>query len=275
MADTIGELQGIRRITPKRGKTTRNRKKPIREYARGRYSSITNLLARRKPHGEGRRSGGCMLIPCCECRQQISDQAETCPHCGVRIKGAATNSINHGMPIFLALAVIGFALSLFTPRFLLTFPLMATLGLSTVSFFRKEKWRGGAITVFVGGIALMFVSGISNSPSPSPSPSPSHSNTANMETAVIEDWNWHADPKFGTGGTIKWNVSVRNKSNRNMKDVKVEFTTYDGSGKLVATTFAYVKAIPAGDVRSESSFADYYRNEKSATARVSEVWFAD
>jgi hypothetical protein len=70
-------------------------------------------------------------------------------------------------------------------------------------------------------------------------------NNQNLETAEIVDWNWSSDPDFGSNGAIKWNVQVRNKSAKPMSLVKVEFTTYDKAGKLIASDFTYVQAIPA------------------------------
>jgi hypothetical protein len=96
----------------------------------------------------------------------------------------------------------------------------------------------------------------------------------NLETAEIVDWNWSSDPDFGSNGAIKWNVQVRNKSAKPMSLVKVEFTTYDKAGKLIASDFTYVQAIPAGQSRSDESYADYHGTEDEAGVQVAEVTFA-
>jgi hypothetical protein len=101
------------------------------------------------------------------------------------------------------------------------------------------------------------------------------SRSSNLDAAEIVDFNWRKDPDFGTHGTIKWNVQVRNKSSKNIESVKVEFTTYDAAGKLVAATFAYVSAIPAGQIRAEDSYADLYKTEDNAKAIISEVNLAN
>src|SRR5581483_7616163 len=99
--------------------------------------------------------------------------------------------------------------------------------------------------------------------------------SSNLEAAEIAEWNWQEDRDFGTQGTIKWNVQIKNRSSRNIATVRVEFTTYDRSSKLVATTFTYVKAIPAGGMRAEASYADLYGTEDTASVRITSVRFAD
>jgi len=98
---------------------------------------------------------------------------------------------------------------------------------------------------------------------------------ANLDAAGIVGWNWRKDPNFGTHGVIKWNVEVQNKSTRNISSVRVEFTSYDKTGKLVASTFAYVHAIPPGQSRADQSFADLYGTEDRANVRIAEVTFAE
>ena len=103
---------------------------------------------------------------------------------------------------------------------------------------------------------------------------PGGGSSSNLAAAEIIGWNWRKDPSFGTKGTIKWNVQVRNKSSENISSVKVEFTTFDKSGKLVASTFTYVSAIPPSQTRSSESFADLYMTEDTATVQIADVRFS-
>jgi hypothetical protein len=214
-----------------------------------------------------------MLIECPECKREVSDQAVSCPHCGHPLK-ASTQEVPHApvkqrnAPIFLVLSAIALVLTLNTPRLLLFFPLMGTLGCAAISLFRKEKGWPGALIVLLLGIGLWALSEMPSTVSTSGLTS------ANLDAAEIVDFNWRKDPNFGTRGTIKWNVQVRNKSSQNISAAKVEFTTYDGAGKLVATTFTYVSAIPAGQTRATESYADLYGTERRANAVVADVRFA-
>jgi hypothetical protein len=171
-------------------------------------------------------------------------------------------------PIFLALSVIALVLMLNTPRLLLFFPLMGILGGATISLFRKERGWPGAVVVLLLGIGLWVLSEMPNTNSTT------GFNSSNLAAAEIVDFNWRKDPTFGTRGTIKWNVQVQNKSSQNISAAKVEFTTYDRSGKLVASTFTYVSAIPAGQTRTTESYADLYGTEQRANVVIADVRLA-
>jgi DNA-directed RNA polymerase subunit RPC12/RpoP len=215
-----------------------------------------------------------MLIKCPECNREISDQADNCPHCGHPINLAPkgppqVRNVDRNAPIFLVISVVALGLSLFTPRLLLFFPIMGTLGSAGVSIVRKEKGLAGSIIVIVLGLGLLV---LSESSLVAPG---SIGNASNLDAAEIVQSNWRKDPTFGTRGTIKWNVQVKNKSDHNISSVRVEFTTFDKAGALVATTFTYISAIPPGQNRSESSFADLYGTEERAALRITSVRFSN
>jgi len=215
-----------------------------------------------------------MLIECPECRKQVSDHAESCPHCRNPVKPPASEVRvevvvkKRRPPIFLLVAVIALILSVFTPRLLLFFPIMATLSSAAIALFRREKAPAAAVIVFVLGIGVLVVG---NSGSIAPQLG---TESADLSAAEITQWNWRKDPTFGTKGAIRWDVEVRNKSSKNLESVKVEFTTFDRNNKLIATTFSYVSAIPPGETRSDASFADIFGTEESATIKISGVRFA-
>jgi len=210
-----------------------------------------------------------MLITCPECNREISDQAQTCPHCGRPLKSASKSDhlvavATRRKPIFVIIAAGALVLSLFTPRLLLFFPLMTTFACAVTSLFRKETGRIGAVAVLVLGFCLLLLSETGGP----------NSRVA-TNAAEISNWNWRADPSFGNRGTIKWNVEVRNRSSRNIRNVRVEFSTYDSDGKPVGTTFTFVSAIPPGQTRADASYADLYRTEKTAAVKIVDVNFAD
>ena len=95
-----------------------------------------------------------------------------------------------------------------------------------------------------------------------------------MKAVELVSWNWRPDPSFGGKGTIHWNAQVRNVSDKYVENVRLELTTYDAAGHLVTTTFTFVSAIPTGEVRSEESYADYYRTEQRAAVQVTSVRFS-
>lgn len=215
-----------------------------------------------------------MLINCQECKREISDQAQSCPHCGhpVRPIETLTSVVSpapktekpRAAPIFLILGFLALLVGLDTPRILIFFPVMAAVGFSIIALFRREKAPALSVLVLLGGVGLWMLSGVvSVAPT-----------TLNLDAAEITSMNWRKDPSFGTRGTIKWNVEVRNKSAQNIGTAKVEFSTYDSGGNLVSSTFTYVRAIPAGQSRADNSYADLYGTEQRAQARITEVRFA-
>jgi hypothetical protein len=215
-----------------------------------------------------------MLVNCSECRKEISDQAESCPHCGHPLRKVASEppsgTQKDGAP-FLIFATIALVISLFSNQALV--PAMATIGFAAASLLRSEKWRPGAGIVLAVGIILFVAVATVQTPASTTAVTSSATRASRGHTDAVEiaDWNWLKDPNFGTRGTIKWNVQVRNKGSENIESVKVEFTTYDGTGKLIATTFTYVSAIPPGEVRASSSFADLYGTESRATTQIAGV----
>jgi hypothetical protein len=217
-----------------------------------------------------------MLIDCPECGQKVSDQARACPQC-LRPIAAAAKPADLAIPVsqrrgrssvFCGVAFVMLVLAALSPRILVVVPVGLTVVLAAISLVRRE--RLAMLSLIVIGLAVWLAYEATSEMSAIISETPS---VENLDSAEVADWNWHADPIFGSRGTIKWNVEVHNKSTRNIRSAKVEFTTYDGGGKLVASTFAFVDAIPAGGTRGANSFADLYGTEKTALVRLSTVQY--
>ena len=126
---------------------------------------------------------------------------------------------------FLDNITVALAVTISTPKIFVAMPLLATLGFAVISFVRKEKFRVVSFVVF--GLGLWTLVWSAGGPGSSP-------NSANLDAAEIVDWNWNRDPSFGGKGTIKWHVLVKNKSSRNIRDVRVEFKSFDKDGKFIA-----------------------------------------
>jgi len=214
------------------------------------------------------------LTKCTECGGQMSSLAERCPHCGHPSVRTLFEKLPAEQParapLFLALAALCFVLLLATPRIIAVIPALATLGCCAVSILRRERARlaAGVVAALCLGILLLGSSSIGSNASRS-------GGTNNIAAVEVADWNWGKDPDFGTNGTIKWNVQIRNTSSRNVESVRVEFTTYDAAGKLVSTTFSYVRSIPPGGTRADNSYADLFGTESRAQVQVTDVQFAD
>jgi hypothetical protein len=236
------------------------------------------------------------LGKCEDCGKDVSTEAPACPHCGrpqtkpvetitppvdpaagIEWEPSAKNVSDSKAPIFFVIAAACLVLSLGVPRILLTMPVLIVVVCALVSIFRKEKLRVLSGIVLALAALLFYVntvdmqrslSGLGSGGSGAPF------GTADLDKATVSDMNWRVDRSFGSRGTIKWNVRVRNLSDKPMSMVGVQFTTFDKDKKMVATTTTYVTAIPPGEERSDDSFADLYGSEETAKAVISSVHFA-
>ena len=219
-----------------------------------------------------------MLKNCPECGGTTSDQAASCPHCGhpltplssaPPLPSAPTQEQpkKSRSPVFTVLAAFGFLLCLFTPRLILVLPLFGTIACAVIALFRRERARAASIIVLILTLGLFLLSAMD-------SPSGGARSSASLSSVKIEDWNWAVDPDFGTKGTVEWNANVRNLTDKYIESVRLEMTTYDKDGKLIASDFTFVDAIPPGGIRSKKSYADYYGTEGKASIQVTDVRFA-
>jgi hypothetical protein len=98
-----------------------------------------------------------MLSECPACQGKISNQAQSCPHCGHPLSptskpSAIATGSRRRQPLFLILATLAFILTLSTPRLLITLPTFATLGCAVISLFRREK-----ASVLAGVVILLSI----------------------------------------------------------------------------------------------------------------------
>lgn len=209
-----------------------------------------------------------MLIECPECKQNISNNATSCPHCG-----NPTNNIIHEIQenkatsIFQILAILAFVVTLFTPKLIATLPILATLVLCTLSLFRKEKRRLLSWAVLLLSLFLLL----------SPTKFSRQASAEAIRTdknVIISDWTWDSDASFGSDGAVIWTVEVQNKSDKYIESVKVGFTSYDNAGKIITSSFGFIKAIPPGTKRSNKSYADYYGTEKNAKVDIQRISYS-
>ena len=145
---------------------------------------------------------------------------------------------------------------------------MLSVGLAIVGVMRKERPRWLAPITIAVCVFLLFASSTQLS-------NIGGTSSENLESAEIADWSWDVDPSFGTNGTIKWRVSIKNKTDKPIEAVKVDFTSYDASGKMLTSTFAYVSAIPPMGKRDRESYADFYGPEQTADVAISSVRFSE
>lgn len=85
-----------------------------------------------------------MLIQCPECKKEVSDAAQNCPHCGYAIKKAPENKSSketNKSAAFQFLAIGACIIAIFTPKIIAYIPLIIACLASIIALIRKEpRW---------------------------------------------------------------------------------------------------------------------------------------
>jgi len=224
------------------------------------------------------------LIKCKECGNEVSKNAESCPKCGAPIRKKPTQ---YGCGTLILLIIVGFVLiGVFSSNDSNRISYTASNNKTTNSY-RDIRYahktiniregagkshkvvgqlkRGDAVEVkevqnkwakiSVGGVEKGYV----YEPLLKYNPIP---------PLEIADWNWYSDSGFGVNGAVIWNVEVRNNTSRYIELVKVEFSTYDSSDKLITTDYTYVKGLSPGGTATAKSYATYFGREKTGRIRI-------
>ena len=89
--------------------------------------------------------------------------------------------------------------------------------------------------------------------------------------AEIVASDWRVDPEFAGGPSVIWTVEVRNTTAAELSAVQVEFSTYDGAGRILAADFALLDPIPPGETRVAEGLANYHGTEASAKFQIASV----
>jgi List-Bact-rpt repeat protein len=93
-------------------------------------------------------------------------------------------------------------------------------------------------------------------------------------TVEIVSSAFYPDPEFAGEGAVIWVVEARNTGSQVVESAKIDFTSHDASGAVLASDFTFVGPIPPGETRAGQSFADFLGTEASVDMKVSEVILA-
>ncbi|HEU0015314.1 MAG TPA: hypothetical protein VFQ45_16620 [Longimicrobium sp.] len=188
----------------------------------------------------------------------------TCPECGGKVSSAAPACVHCGFPLNAVPAAGTYlgALWMGMPRWL---KVLGTLGIAAIAAYLLVPRRNPAPSSTPPAAAGQAPRAIAT-----PVVVPRNRAATVLDSVVIEDWNWRADPEFAGRGTIHVNLRLRNHLSR-MVQARVELTSYDADGKLVNAGFTYVNDIPPGETAAEKTYFDYIGTEKRLEARVAQV----
>ena len=81
---------------------------------------------------------------------------------------------------------------------------------------------------------------------------------------------WYPAPELGEGA-VTWVVEVRNNSSQTIEFARVNYTSHDAAGNVLASDFTLVGPIPPGETRANEGLAEYRGTEASADFQLGEV----
>lgn len=188
------------------------------------------------------------LTDCRECGEQVSTEAESCPHCGAPSPALSAQEASQKQGEKGSEEGTGTGMKLLV---------------GCLSFL-------GAIMLLGMCVSLLDV----DSTDTTTTGTGSLDNLDTGPTAAdveIVSWNWRTDPNFGTEGAVIWTAEVENQASTPIESVRLELTTYDASGSVLASEFTYVSGLPPGGRKSTKSYATYYGTEDRARLQVARV----
>ena len=65
-----------------------------------------------------------------------------------------------------------------------------------------------------------------------------------------------------------YTVEVKNNTSDYIRNVRVQFTSYDAAGKIIDTDWTYVTGLSPGGTASGKEYATYFGREKEAGMRI-------
>jgi hypothetical protein len=98
--------------------------------------------------------------------------------------------------------------------------------------------------------------------------------TTTSTTVQVTSSAFYPDPEFGGEGAVIWVAEVQNTGSETIESARIEFTSHDASGTVLASDFTFVGPIPPGETRAGESFAEYRGTEASVEVEVGEVIIA-
>lgn len=225
------------------------------------------------------------LVPCRECKHEVSPSAATCPNCGVK-NPAKKGGIGAGGLI--AVVIVGwFAYTVMGPAMDSSTRAPSAVGTPTGTDAARaranQRYVHQTVNVRAGpgtdhAVVRQLERGdlvivrttendwarIDEGEWASLSLLKDHP----IPPIEVASWNWRSDRDFGTSGAVIWNVELRNNTNRYIKQVRVEFTSYDAQGNLITTDFGYVQGLAPGSTSATKGYATYFGREDRARIQV-------
>lgn len=161
------------------------------------------------------------LINCPECKKEISDTIEGCPHCGYQLKPKTEVKKNKEKKsaVFQIISLATFVIALFTAQLFLNFFVLIVIGCAIISLIRKEKRWGLSLIALILGFLLLILPAIYES-----------QQIIYKDEVSITNWNWEKERNYSY---IRGRI--RNDGNRTITYFKVKAYYLDNIGNVLDT----------------------------------------
>lgn len=84
----------------------------------------------------------------------------------------------------------------------------------------------------------------------------------------VQSSKFHIDKEFAGEGAVVWTANVRNFSDQYIEKVRVEFTTFDDSDRIVTTDVGFASGLAPGGSAATKGYATYFGTEVKGSVRV-------
>jgi hypothetical protein len=161
------------------------------------------------------------LINCPECRKEISDTVENCPHCGYSFKPKteSKSKIEKKSGVFQIISIVTFVIALFTPKLFLNFFVLIVVGSAIISLIRREKRWGLSFIALLLGFFLLILPAINES-----------QEILYKDKVSVVDWNWEKERNYSY---IRGRI--RNDGDRTISYFKIKAYYLDDYGNVLDT----------------------------------------
>ena len=211
------------------------------------------------------------LIKCPECKREISDQAPTCPHCGVPLKQTELNittANESSTPVWGIIGIIAGLGALILPYFAAVFLLPVSFICGIVAY-RKGQKQSGIASIILATLAFCWVIYVSmslnalvtgNKSFPFAGQDPNKQYDTNAFEKKMEEMKatinngklsirGNIDSKRD-GDIVYLLAKVKNVSGKKITALSATFTIYDKNGNVTGNAADFIAELAPDDIWS-------------------------
>lgn len=202
------------------------------------------------------------LIKCPECEREISDQAPTCPYCGVPLKQTELNittTKESSTSVWSIIGIIAGLGALILPYFVAVFMLPVSFICGIVAY-RKGQKRSGITAIIFAILAFCWViyvsmslNAIMNGDKSFPFAGQNPITQMEETKATIDNGRLSIQGDINAkreGNIVYLLAKVKNISGKKITALSATFTIYDNNGNVTGNVIDFITELSPGDVWS-------------------------